>query len=1785
MARSVVVFGKLVARQSGNSIKGYTVRVAYECVIPELRDPAGAASVTAPVAASRPAEDDGSFRVEVQGPGDPVALITVRASSPDHSDSGEKQFSLAEVARAVTIEVDGYRPFTISSTGESSTRILIQGRAIDKAGKAVPQSLAVVIFGVDQVQGGDPGPPRVVATGRTQVGGFFSLPWVPDRFISAFARIAGGTPVPIRLEDTGILPLQVVVVVDSIPQPPSNGSATPPRAPDPSDLSTNPAAFSQDLGGGCVNLSMPDRTIEEYSYFIVVRTTEPEVKGFSLSERSTLPPKLIGDLIMASATTDALSLRTVAPLQVNALSGLTLDASSAGRLLRGDRAPSIRELARASWISELDRAKDLLTATVAAPGVRTDVDDNHPIHWDYNDTKIYESVSIAHGHILEYREVWRADGYSLGDLLSSLPLAPGQRRQVAVVDWDRRSQAAREERLEFEEELQSAVTRDRDIREIVGSRLDEELQAGSKNTTWGAAGGFGAGLIQGTFGIFGGVAGGASGSNSTAWQDASRRFSAESMQNLRDRVTQRASSLRDQRSTVVQTVAQGETWRAETEVIANYNRCHTITVEYFEVLRHFVVTHELAGVRECLFVPFTMRAFDVGKALRWRETLERFLRDSTLQPGFDAMQRVADQWEGWDYPVSRYSEEPPIALEGEMRISFVLPRPRDDQDGKFQISQWRQYSPFLPRDTYELWIANLNGKAARERDQFFRANVAPEIAQRLIASLKFAYITSTGNITGLTLDGTLVSRYAEGVPLYATLRPSGGLPPIPREQISGFQIGYEGSDLPEDARVVVHSGKMRYQTPNLIALLFNEPRILNDLRPGDPVTISTPLSRAEARNPRQEDRDLADKLVRHLNDNLEYYHQAIWAGLDPERRFILLDGMLIPGTSGLSVASVVENRLIGIAGNSMIFPLAPGLRLDPRITDKSTPLEDLYQAAPTPPLNIAVPTRGVYAEAVLGNCSGCEKIDETRYWRWTTEGMLAPPPIAEVTTQRPAGTEPNLTPTPLPAPLVSIQAAPELPNPTSLASVLGLLAKPDLFRDITGLAGTQANAQKAFSSAMTNMTAIGSEAAALAKQQLAMPNTQRTLDRLQGAVRDGLLTPEAAQHFAEGALRAAIGAPANQQTLPTQDPAIKKAVDAAAQSKKAEVKITTPTETVEAKFEDKGTQIGATPVAGALPIIEESIDQDFIVEAYEYKKPIGSRTMTAVRIRDVEALKAVTGHAADTFPIGDVDPRFFKVKGSGPLYQITRRLLVVFPESASAPGKVDGTGRLPLAVLVHGNHAAWQPKKRDDVPSFIGYAYFQKFLAEQGIISVSVDCNAANYINALVEMRAEMILEAMQKIRKLDGDSGSPLFGRVDFSRVALMGHSRGGDAVVRAALKNRQLGDKKFGIKAVCSLSPTDTTGTASVVGLSSDIRTFVPDQIPDVFQDGPYSLGDNLPLTYLVVYGGLDGDVSGKDGPFGWFGTGFRHYDRAKCPKAMVFLHHCNHNRFNTIWKNEVNSDFGGADDSEMSPLDLGPFAGTPGRVLPEADHRKLVNEYVGGFFRWHLKGETALAGLFTGDIANTVHAEAGFQWSFSATTPPPAATPVPVKDLEDMEDSVDGQIAVRELSRSKVDPFGKFTTHTLHQTGVLQVEANIPAPAQTTLKLTFFQRDQDWHDFKWLQLRICADADLTDLETIKNSPLPEFEIELIDTAGGSAALDQSKFGPPMTRPVYHDVVETDDSKTPPAINVISATALAMTTVRAPLASFSGVNLKAVEVLLMRPGAGFARNVYFDSVQIAKD
>ena len=665
-----------------------------------------------------------------------------------------------------------------------------------------------------------------------------------------------------------------------------------------------------------------------------------------------------------------------------------------------------------------------------------------------------------------------------------------------------------------------------------------------------------------------GAAGGGGGADSEAWQDSSREISGQTMQELKDRINQSAAAVRSQRATVVQTLGQGERSRVTTEVIANHNHCHALTIQYFEVLRHFQVLEELAEVRECLFVPFLMSQFHDAKVLRWREALNRTLLKRSLQPAFDAIERIQVNYVGVDFPLGAFAEEPLEGLEGELRVRITIARPRDPK--KDEADYFEKVWPFWPRliggnpaDVYDRFLANQQFK-----DIIFRDQLAPQIAEQFIASLHVVLIDEAGAEEEAHLDPTLASKYRTGATHIVTLADSGNTPPLARRSIVAVEIRTE-HELPEHSQVIVEGATFRYNTRHLRHPLYQNDRVLDDLLLGDPVFLSTSrLTQEEERNPRAEDLDLRRRLLTHLNANLEYYHKAMWWTLDKERRFILLDGFVAPHSGGRSVASVVENNLIGIIGNSLVFPVVAGFQLDPRyraLRDEADPekplptLFDLYAPlSPAPPRQISVPTKGVFAEAVMGACNSCEKIDESRFWRWSESPCPDDPPrIAEVTVASRASATPNLTATDFPAPIVNFQTIPQAPDPGGLGAALGLLGRGDLFRDITGLTQNQRNALGALQSSLATAQAFGQEAVQLAHAQAAQRSIDQTLNSLESAKKDGRLTDEATREVSKGALKALIG----QQGAPGKDASVvdtgtvQEAMNAAVDAKKSKVTV------------------------------------------------------------------------------------------------------------------------------------------------------------------------------------------------------------------------------------------------------------------------------------------------------------------------------------------------------------------------------------------------------------------------------------------------------------------------------------------------------------------------------------------------------------------------------------------------------------------------------------------------------
>ncbi len=895
---------------------------------------------------------------------------------------------------------------------------------------------------------------------------------------------------------------------------------------------------------GCSELNFHEKKVfEEFSYQTVVRTTEPAIIANVIEEEDEIDlGEIYGEGLSgvrvprgvfrqfhsiksrqpmiraaAAAVPDLHATSSTILMRAGTATGPTLDATSP----LTSRRPFTEFDARLLDGLMVDYRADKAVQPPNKPRVnkgRAHLTPLNQINWDK--ATIYQAASIAHGHLLHFKQEWIPDGYSIGDLLYSLPLAPGQKKQIAVLDWERRESAANSQTLDYEESLNNTLIRDRDVSEVVTATLNENMTGSSTARTGGFGFGLGSavmGVFQGgTYGGLMGISGGKSKASSTASQTSHRDSTANSLQSIRDRTTQAANAVRSQRSTVIQTVSQGERVQATSESVANYNHCHAITIQYFEVVRHFAVHNRFVDAQECLFIPLQITNFDLEKVLRWRSSLERCLFNPALRAGFDALERIQnekestteDYYKSIGYPEKYFAEQQIVSFQGELYMEFYFFNPKNPVDDAL-IEFFQKFFRIDLKEYHDRTLSN---------DELARL-----VGPRTIEFLLDALVIETETGQSLNVDVTLVTPFRQNARLQVSLRQS-GLVSIARDRINGIRIRIDEAKVrAQDAtdiklfldkymKILIRSGSIRYRTLNFSGTLFNT-RIDNDLFVGlDSVFIPTPLNSEELRNPRGEDIDAANNLIHHLNENLEHYHKCLWFHMSDERRFMLLDGIVAPGkANGRSVASVVENRIIGVAGNSLIMPVAPGFQLDPTINSKDpVDLKGMYYEEDSEPMRISLPTKGVYAESVIGKCNACEEKDESRFWRWEESPIPDSPntqinPI-DMSTRR---TDPgDLRPKDFPAPVVNIQNAPNIPDPAGLQAMLQLIGKGDSFRDITGLSENQKNALAVFQKSLDSAQAFGKEASDLAK-------TAGMLEAIKNAKNDGTLSNEMAKKMSE----------------------------------------------------------------------------------------------------------------------------------------------------------------------------------------------------------------------------------------------------------------------------------------------------------------------------------------------------------------------------------------------------------------------------------------------------------------------------------------------------------------------------------------------------------------------------------------------------------------------------------------------------------------------------------------------
>ncbi|MFF4712691.1 alpha/beta hydrolase family protein [Streptomyces eurythermus] len=303
---------------------------------------------------------------------------------------------------------------------------------------------------------------------------------------------------------------------------------------------------------------------------------------------------------------------------------------------------------------------------------------------------------------------------------------------------------------------------------------------------------------------------------------------------------------------------------------------------------------------------------------------------------------------------------------------------------------------------------------------------------------------------------------------------------------------------------------------------------------------------------------------------------------------------------------------------------------------------------------------------------------------------------------------------------------------------------------------------------------------------------------------------------------------------------------------------------------------------------------------------------------------------------------------------VEMRAVVVSPVGAS--------GKRPLALFLHGRHVTcykgpgdvggdWPCKAgTKPIPSHRGYLRDQKLLASQGYVTVSIAANGINgqdfaaedggaqARSSLVRLHlarwadwAEHPATAPQAVREAP---------RADLSKVLLVGHSRGGEGVNRAALD---------------SLAPPP----ADQDGYHGRVRWTVRGTVligPTVFGQNPVP-----DVPSVTILPGCDGDVSDLQGEV--YVDGTRAVGNGSALHSAVYVIGANHNFFNSEWT-PGQSAAPAEDDFYDEPGHPDPVCGKRAATRLSADRQhRAGSTYIAAAARLFLAGDDRVRPLLDG------------------------------------------------------------------------------------------------------------------------------------------------------------------------------------------------------------------------------
>ncbi|WP_175813681.1 hypothetical protein [Burkholderia contaminans] len=277
-------------------------------------------------------------------------------------------------------------------------------------------------------------------------------------------------------------------------------------------------------------------------------------------------------------------------------------------------------------------------------------------------------------------------------------------------------------------------------------------------------------------------------------------------------------------------------------------------------------------------------------------------------------------------------------------------------------------------------------------------------------------------------------------------------------------------------------------------------------------------------------------------------------------------------------------------------------------------------------------------------------------------------------------------------------------------------------------------------------------------------------------------------------------------------------------------------------------------------------------------------------------------------------------------------------------------------------------------------------LATHGYVAISIDANAINKIgDASSQSRAQLVLGTLDRLRAINANGGpgvlNELQGKLDLSRIGIMGHSRGGQGIsytlkynltrvgvtendLLAAIQKNSNGFSAYpDLIASVSNTNVDSAKFAAAVQkyniyYAASAESVSPYTFRAAFMLAPTDFSGNLGLIGVplaVLLPSCDGDMSNLEGARTFDHNRFS-FDTDRASRYQVFVKGANHNFYNTVWTKDGDDNPDRADHKYCGYRFKGP------RLFSQDQQRGglfLINS----FMRFQVGGEQQFAAYWNG------------------------------------------------------------------------------------------------------------------------------------------------------------------------------------------------------------------------------